>query len=217
MPEAAVSPELLHDVIERRVFADASSFEGQLASLAWDCRAIRVAGPSAAVEERLRARITRFPVAERRALAWWQGWLGPDRPLTQRLAALALTVGLAGGGTSAATGVSPAEFASDTATLMHSIVVNLNPAREEGSPQSGEAAAVSPTPPATPPPATQVPGVQAETPAAETPVPATPTATKTSDDDHHDDEKDDDHDKSENGHAKKQDKQSFDDPQEDDH
>jgi len=219
LPEAAVSPELLHDVIERRVFADSSSIEGQLASLAGDCRAIRVPGPGAAAEARLQARIIRFPGTKPRQLAWWQGWLGPDRPLTQRLAAIALTVGLAGGGTSAATGVSPAEFASDTATLVHSIVVNLNPAREEGSPKNGETAALSPTTaPSTPPPSTQVPGVQgAVTPGAETPIPVSPTATKTADDDHHDDEEDDDHDKSENEHAKKQDKQSSEDPHEDDH
>lgn len=221
MPETAMSPELLHDILDRRVFADSSSLEGQLAALALACGAIRIPGPGAAASVRLHSRINRFSATDEPDLAWWQGWLGPNRPLTQRLAAIALTVGIAGGGTSAATGVTPSEFATDSASLIRSIVINLNPARDGGTLQPGELTATPPTPPVTTPaPPTQNPAVQAGTPTpTETPVRATKTpssATATKTPDHDDGQFDDGHDHDSKDKHTSKDDQSSEDPEDDD-
>jgi hypothetical protein len=180
LPET-VSPELVHEVIEGRVFASFGSPEGELATLARACRALQVAGPTPMAEERVRSHI--------RALAA-QGSSEPGpwpfgNPLVERLAAGALILGLLGGGASAATGVTPAEFARESTVLVRSLIVNLDP-RNGGT---EDAPAPEPTPSAAAPASTPGPTVEVATPS---PAPAAATVIPTADPDPTPDDFDDD-------------------------
>lgn len=149
MPEPAISADLLQDILDGRTFANASSPEADLAMLARACRTVRVPGPNTQTEARLALKIrSMVRLDEPEARTWWQGWVGgtSPRPLVHKLAAAVMVAGLAGGGTSAATGVSPAEFAQESASLIRSIIVNLNPG-DSGSPSP--LVSPSPTPSAT--------------------------------------------------------------------
>ncbi len=182
MPETPVPPQLLDDLIERRLAISPGMGEAAaLARLAYDCRGLTVAGPGPEAGARMRARFsaTMDRDGRRGFVALLGGGMGA-RPLRHKVAAAALALTVAGGATSYTTGISPLEAADSAAGFMRSVVVNMMP---NGSSESEGAV----TPEATPSPmptVTQSPGspaAAAGSPAAtETPStsPATPETTQ---------------------------------------
>lgn len=158
MPETPIPPQLLEDLIERRVSTTPSMGEvAALARLAYDCGGIAVAGPDAAAAARMRARFGATVEGRRRGLAaLLAGGIG-SRPLQQKLAAAALALTVAGGATSYTTGVTPIEAAEGLVGFVRSVVVNVMPNDGGGSggvatPEASPSPSPSPRPTGTPSP-----------------------------------------------------------------
>lgn len=194
MPETPIPPQLLDDLLERRVSITPSMGEvAALARLAFDCGGIAVAGPDAAAAARMRARFGATVEGRRRGFsALLAGGIGARR-LHQKLAAAALALTVAGGATSYMTGVTPMEAADGVVGFVRSVVVNVMPNDGGGSggvatpeaspspspspPQTGTpspTAEGSPAPVATSPPSE---GTQAPAPASAQGQPAAPQTT----------------------------------------
>lgn len=135
MPEPRVSPQLLEDLIERRLSVTPAMGEtAALARLAFDCGGIVVAGPDALARDRMRARFagTIMDGRRRRALGWFATGIGAQG-LQRKLAAAALAATVVGGATSYSTGVSPFEAIDGVAGFVRSVAVNLLPNDGGGS------------------------------------------------------------------------------------
>ena len=153
MPEPRVSPQLLEDLIERRLSVTPAMGEtAALARLAFDCGGIVVAGPDALARDRMRARFagTIMDGRRRRVLGWFASGIGAQG-LQRKLAATALAATVVGGATSYSTGVSPSEAIDGVASFVRSVAVNLLP--NDGGGSGGlvtPTATPSPSPAATP-------------------------------------------------------------------
>ncbi|MBE0611759.1 MAG: hypothetical protein IH609_20425 [Dehalococcoidia bacterium] len=198
MPETPIPPQLLDDVIERRVSITPSMGEvAALARLAFDCGGIAVAGPDGPTGDRMRARFAETIMGGRRRgpLALFSIGIGAQG-LQRKLAAAALAATVVGGATSYSTGVSPLEAIDGVVGFVRSVVVNVMPndggrsggvATPEASPSPSPSppptgtpsptAQGSPAPVATPPPGE---GTQAPAPASAQGQPAAPQATPAS-------------------------------------
>jgi hypothetical protein len=195
LPETLIPPQLLDDLIERRLsISPAMGEAAALARLAFDCGGIAVAGPDAAAATRMRARFGAMVEGRRRRglAALLAGGIGA-RPLQQKLAAAALALTVAGGATSYTTGVTPFEAAESVVGFVRSVVVNVMPndgggsggvatpeASPSASPSPQPTGTPSPTAQGTPPPVATPPtsqGTQEPAPASAQGQPAAPQAT----------------------------------------
>lgn len=155
-----------------------------LLRLARDCQRLTIPGPTPAQQVSL---AERFDRTRGRRTPLFSSFIAGRPTLTQKLAAAGLAVSLVGGGTAYASGVTPGEAVSETASFIHSVVLNLDP-RDSGAPGP----AVTPTPGTE----TATPGTPIPTPSPTTPAPTTSAAATASPTVHHDDDNDDDDDDS---------------------
>ncbi|MGE0601743.1 MAG: hypothetical protein AB7J35_20020 [Dehalococcoidia bacterium] len=192
------TPDQLNNVIESGLAPRDPEIAG-LARLANRLAYLAPAGPSSAASDRMALRFEAVMAGRHR-----RGWLallgfapaGGRPSLVQRLAAGTAVIGLLGGATSAATGVSPAEAARGTAHFVASAIANLTPNNdlslapdagiagpELGAPETtqGPAGETSPTPePGSPAPGiagTKPDGTASGTPRATTTPAGTATPT----------------------------------------
>lgn len=183
MPELPVSPQLLDDLIEGRLaYASPTSEASQLVRLARQCATLRIAGPGPAAESRMRSRFSAALEEHRRRPHAFLGLAGlPPMPaLRHRLAALALTMAVAGSAASYTTGIGPMDAIEGVVDLARSLVANLAPGGGEpgagiGATTVTPATATAPASTGTPtaPASVAEPTVLPQTPPLITPRPAT--------------------------------------------
>ncbi|MGE3074633.1 MAG: hypothetical protein AB7N24_00775 [Dehalococcoidia bacterium] len=170
------TPDQLNNAIESGLAPRDPEIAG-LARLAGRLAYLSPAGPSAAASDRMALRFEAVMAGEHR-----RGWLAlvgftpAGRPLSfaHRLAAGVALVGLLGGATSVATGVSPAEAARGTAHFIASAIANLAPNEDAGfapdtatglEPDGPVATQASADNNGAPEPGTPAPGISGNTPA----------------------------------------------------
>lgn len=177
MPDLSISPQLLDDLIERRLpIAPAMGEVTALARLAYDCGELAVAGPDVAAAARMRARFSATVDGGRRRglMVLLAGGAGA-RPLQQKLAAAALAITVVGGATSYTTGVTPLEAVEGVVSFVRSVVVNLMPTGggDAGGIPTAEPSplpSATPTPGGVPSPTAQGTSGPVETPPVDSPA-----------------------------------------------
>ena len=190
------TPEQLQNAIEAGL-PPASRELSALVRLSRRLFSLRPEPPSAAASDRMAARFE--SVLSRRHRPWFaalvpaRGTLDQRPGLIQRLAASALVLSAAGGATSAATGVTPAEAGRAVVQLAGDLVANLSPhgvfqglepvvpppaQADSGEPGAGDGNATA-EPPAKDPEAVPATGPDARLPAPPADAPAPPAATPT--------------------------------------
>ena len=158
MPELPGMPNLLDDLIEGRLgFSPATNEASELVRLARQCSALDIPGPAPAAVSRIRVRFAAVLENDQRGQLGFGPFGGLPRlpALRHRIAGLALTIAVAGGAASYATGIGPGDAVEGIVDLARSLVLNLtpgggDPVAEVGAstatPATASASAGTPTP-----------------------------------------------------------------------
>jgi hypothetical protein len=171
LPELPGMPNLLDDLIEGRLgFSPATNEASELVRLARQCSALDIPGPAPAAVSRIRVRFAAVLENDQRGQLGFGPFGGlPGLPaLRHRIAGLALTIAVAGGAASYATGIGPGDAVEGIVGLARSLALNLTPGNGDPVPEVGASTAT---------PATVHPGTRTPTPLASAAEPTLPPET----------------------------------------